>query len=78
MISIDSSWLSDNDNQLLWIYIHLKYPSSCYKIQQCREDLNEKLQTIFRDLSNSFTDEFGFDDETQIQLDWCNLIVTKA
>lgn len=78
MISTDSSWSSNDDNELLWIYIRLKYPSStCYVNQQCREDLKENLQIIFQDLSNSLIDEFEFDDDTQIQLDWCNLIGMK-
>lgn len=74
MISAISNWSEQNNDELFWIYTHLKYPRSCYDNEQCHEQSNSKIRTVFRELSNSFTEEFEFEDGQQIQLDWCNLI----
>ncbi|CAF2771265.1 unnamed protein product [Rotaria sp. Silwood2] len=63
-----------NQNDILWIYAHIKYPRSCIDNIQYKENLKLKLKTSFMKLSNFLTKiELDSYYGKQIQLDWCNL-----
>jgi len=72
-----SNLLLENENQseILWIYIHLKYPQLRIDNNQCKEYFHSKLKTSFTKLSNFLTTiELNYYYDKQIELNWCSLI----
>jgi hypothetical protein len=65
----------NEDDALLWIYFHLKYPQYCIDNIQCKDNFHSKLIRSFMKLSNLLTmiNLDGYNNK-KIQLDWCNSI----
>jgi hypothetical protein len=70
----NSSSEIQNQSGILWIYGHLKYPQLCVDNNQCKENFHLKLKISFTKLSDFLTTidlDSYYDDDRQIQLDWC-------
>ncbi|CAF1266519.1 unnamed protein product [Adineta ricciae] len=74
-ISNSSAFELMNPNGILWIYGHVKYPSSSINNPQDEESFHSKLKISFNELSNLIqTIVFNSSQHRQLQLNLCSLI----